>query len=174
MGMRMDVSIRYSTHLPVLMEAMKRTTGDVLELGPGVFSTTVLHWLCKEQDRYLLTVESDKKWSWFCRQYYDTPRHQHLWVEGNWDQAKWAISKPWDVVLIDHSPSGRRVTEIALLKDLAKYIIIHDADENKDKEYRYSSIYPLFKYKYYFGEVEPATVVLSNFIDLKDFNIYGR
>lgn len=174
MGMRMDVSIRYSTHLPVLMEAMKRTTGDVLELGPGVFSTPVLHWLCKEQDRYLLTVESDKKWSWFCRQYYDTPRHQHLWVEGNWDQAKWAISKPWDVVLIDHSPSERRVTEIALLKDLAKYIIIHDADERKDKEYHYSSIYPLFKYKYYFGEVEPATVVLSNFIDLKDFNIYGR
>jgi hypothetical protein len=154
------------------MEAMKRTDGDVLELGPGVFSTPVLHWLCKEQDRFLLTIEIDPKWSWFCRQYYDTPKHQHLQVP-DWNQAKWAISKPWDVVLVDHSPSERRVEEIKLLKDLAKYIVIHDADERKDKEYHYSTIYPLFKYRYNFTEVEPATTVLSNFVNLDDFNIYG-
>ena len=172
MGMKMHVSIRYSTHLPVLMEVMKRTKGDVLELGPGVFSTPVLHWLCKEQKRKLLTVESHKKWSWFCRQYYDTDLHKHLWVE-KWDDAKKAISKKWDVVLVDHSPSDRRRVEIALLANLAKYIVIHDADEGKDREYHYSKIYPLFKYKYHFGEVEPATVVLSNFVNLKDFSIYG-
>lgn len=172
MGMRMHVSIRYSTHLPLLMEAMKRTNGDVLELGPGVFSTPVLHWLCHEQKRMLLTVESDPKWSWFCKQYYRTPYHQHRQVD-DWDNAKWAISKPWDVALIDHSPSERRVVEIALLKDLVKYIIVHDANPKKDNEYHFSSIYPLFKYKYLFDEVEPNTVVLSNFIDLKDFSIYG-
>jgi hypothetical protein len=94
-------------------------------------------------------------------------------VENDWDQAKWVISKPWDVVLVDHSPSGRRVKEITLLANLAKYIIIHDADEIKDKEYHYSTIYPLFKSRYNFTEVEPATTVLSNFVDLKDFNIYG-
>jgi hypothetical protein len=152
------------------MEAMKRTDGDVLELGPGVFSTPVLHWLCHEQKRMLLTVESDPKWSWFCKQYYQTPYHQHLQVN-DWDTAKWAISKPWDVALIDHSPSERRVVEIALLKDLVKYIIVHDANPGKEKEYHFSTIYPLFKYKYLFDEVEPNTVVLSNFIDLKDFHV---
>src|SRR3990172_2621548 len=166
--MRTHVSIRYATHLPCLMEAMKRTDGDVLELGPGVFSTPFLHWTCHLQRRNLLTIESHKKWSWFCRQYYDTPLHKHLWVE-NWDTAKWAISKPWDVVLVDHSPSERRVKEIELVANLAKYVVIHDADMNKDKEYHYTTIYPLFKYKYYFGEADPATVVLSNFVDLHDF-----
>jgi hypothetical protein len=155
------------------MEVMKRTTGDVLELGPGVFSTPVLHWLCKIQDRYLLTIESDKKWSWFCKQYYDTEKHQHLNVD-HWENAKWAISKPWDVALIDHSPSARRVEEIKLLKDLVKYIVIHDSNPEKDKEYHFSTIYPLFKFRYNFDEVEPNTVVLSNLVDLKDFNIYGR
>jgi hypothetical protein len=173
MGMRMHVSMRYSTHLPCLMEAMKRTDGDVLELGPGVFSTPVLHWMCKVQDRFLLTIESDKKWSWFCRQYFDSPKHQHLQVD-DWYYAKWPIMKPWDVALIDHSPSERRVVEIALLKDLVKYMVVHDANPGKDKEYHFSTIYPLFKYRYNFNEVEPNVVVLSNLVDLKDFSIYAR
>jgi hypothetical protein len=170
MATNMNVSIRYSTHLPVLMEVMKRTTGDVLELGPGVFSTPVLHWLCEKHKRNLLTIETDKKWHEFCNKYYRTEFHKHLWVE-KWDDAGTAIKKQWDVVLADHSPSGRRMVEIARLANLAKYIVIHDADPAKDREYHLSEIYPLFKYKFYFGEVEPATVVLSNFIDLKDFEV---
>lgn len=168
----MNVSIRYSTHLPVLMEVMKRSSGDVLELGPGVFSTPVLHWLCQEKKRNLLTIESDLKWLRFCRKYYRTDYHKFAYIE-NWDQAKDLINKPWDVVLVDHSPSERRVKEIALLANLAKYIVIHDSDARKDSEYHYPSIYSLFKFRYDFTEVEPATTILSNFVDLKDFTIYG-
>lgn len=168
MATNMNVSIRYSTHLPVLMEVMKRTVGDVLELGPGVFSTPILHWLCEKQKRNLLTIESDLKWLRFCRKYYRTDYHKFMYVE-DWDQARKVIGKEWDVVLVDHSPSARRVTEIALLANLTKYIVIHDADERKDGEYHYSTIYPLFKYRYNFAEVEPATTVLSNFIDLTNF-----
>lgn len=172
MATNMNVSIRYSTFLPVLMEAMKRTTGDVLELGPGVFSTPVLHWLCHEQKRNLLTIETDPKWSRFCNKYYRTQYHKHLQVD-DWDQAKDAILKEWDVVLVDHSPSERRVKEIALLANLAKYIVVHDSDLEKEWGYHLSTIYPLFKYKYDFKEVEPATTVLSNFVNLEDFSIYA-
>jgi hypothetical protein len=172
MGMNAWVSIKYSSHLPVLMEVMRRTTGDVLELGPGVFSTPVLHWLCETQGRNLLSVENDAKWSWFCRQYYETDLHKHLLVK-NWDDAKEAIDKPWDVVLVDHSPSERRVIEIALLKDRAKYLVLHDANPEKDaSDYHYSTIYPLFKYKYLFTGAEHNVALLSNFIDLKGFSIY--
>jgi len=173
MGMSAWVSIQYATHLPCLMEALDRTDGDVLELGNGVFSTPFLHWFCHRKKRYLLTIESDPKWSWFCKQYYDDSQHQHMLCE-NWDSAKLAISKPWDVVLVDHSPSERRVKEIVLLKDLVKYIVVHDAEPEKDREYHYSTIYPLFKYKYLFTEVKHNVVVLSNLVDLKDFSIYGN
>ncbi len=170
--MNMNVSIRYSTHLPVLMEALKRTTGDVLELGPGVFSTPVLHWLCKEQNRNLLTIESNWNWHAFCSKYYRTPNHTFLRFK-NWDDAKDAISKPWDVALVDHSPSERRVVELALLADKAKYIVLHDAEPWRERYYHYSTIYPLFKYKYLFDEVAPNVAVLSNLVDVTNFSIYA-
>jgi hypothetical protein len=171
MATNINVSIRYSTHLPVLMEVMNRTSGDVLELGPGVFSTPVLHWMCETKKRNLLTVENDKKWIRFMREYYRTEHHKFLYVE-DWDQAKDAVNKEWDVVLVDHSPSERRIVEIKLLADKAKYIVAHDSDPWKDHQYHYSKIYPLFKYKFEFTEVDHNTVLLSNFVDLKDFSVY--
>lgn len=168
MAYKVNISIRYSSHLPVLMEAMNRTTGDVLELGPGFFSTPVLHWMCKKQGRNLLTIENNYKWHYMCRQYYMTDLHKHLWFR-NWDDADSAIRKEWGLVLIDHSPSERRVVEIEKLANLTQVIVIHDSDARKDREYHYSTIYPLFKYRFDFTEVEPATTVLSNYLDLKEF-----
>jgi len=173
MGMQMWVSIKYSTHLPVLMEVMNRTTGDVLELGPGVFSTPVLHWMCETKGRNLLSIENDPKWSWFCRQFFETDKHKHILVK-DWDEAKVHIDKPWDVVLIDHSPSKRRVKEITILANKAKFMVLHDADPDKDWDYHYSTIYPLFKYKYLFTDAFHNVALLSNFIDLKYFSIYGN
>ena len=171
MATNMNVSIRYSSHLPILLEAMERTTGDVLELGPGVFSTPVLHWLCQKQRRNLLTIESDKKWLRFCMKYYRTDLHKFMRVE-DWNQAKPVINKKWDVALVDLSPDEMRKEMIKVLADTTKYIIIHDADDFQEKHYHYSEIYPLFKYRYNFTEVEPATTVLSNFIRLDNFTIY--
>lgn len=164
----MNVSMRYSTFMPMLLEAMKRTDGDVLELGAGVFSTPLLHWLCERQKRNLLTIESDPGWYKFVQQYLRTEYHNFLHV-GNWDEADKFINKNWDVALIDHSPSGRRVTEIKKLANLTKYIIVHDSEPWKEREFHYSTIYPLFKYRYNFDKVDHNTTVLSNFHDLIDF-----
>lgn len=157
------------------MEVINRTSGDVLELGAGVFSTPFLHWICKKQQRRLLTIENDEKWFKFCRKYYQSSHHQlirHRFVfVKNWDDALREINKKWDVVLVDHSPSERRVLEIQKLANLAKFIIIHDADDHKERNYHYSKIYPLFKYRYDFKDVEPATTVLSNLVNLKDFKV---
>lgn len=167
----MNVSIRYSTFLPILMEVVNRTSGDVLELGGGVFSTPVLHWMCETKKRNLLTVENDKKWIRFLQQYYRTDHHKFLYVD-DWDQAEDAINKEWDVVLVDHSPSERRIEEIKKLANRAKFIVAHDSQPWKDHQYQYSTIYPLFKYKLDFNIVDYQTVLLSNFVDLKDFSIY--
>ncbi len=167
----MNVSIRYSSHLPILMEVMKRTHGDVLELGPGVFSTPVLHWLCQTQKRNLLTIENDEKWLNFCSKYYRTPLHKFLLTK-DWNDIKEVINKNWDVALVDLTPDAMRPEMVKILADKAKYIVIHDADDAKERHYHYSTIYSLFKYRYNFTEVEPATTVLSNFVDLTGFSIY--
>jgi hypothetical protein len=68
------------------------------------------------------------------------------------------------VALVDHSPSERRVEEIKKLAGLAKYIVVHDADPWHERQYHFSTIYPLFKYVYVFEGAEPYTAVLSNFV----------
>ena len=170
MATNINVSIRYSTHIPVLLEAMRMTKGDVLELGPGVFSTPLLHWLCETKKRNLLTIETDPLWFRFCSKYFRTDFHKFMKVD-HWDQAKEAINKAWDVAFVDHSPSGRRIVEIEQLANLAKLVVVHDSEERKDYEYHYSKIYPLFKYRYDFKEVDHNTVLLSNFIDLTNFKV---
>jgi hypothetical protein len=84
-----------------------------------------------------------------------------------WLQAP--IEQPWDVVLVDHSPDFQRVFEIRRLAQLAKYLVIHDANGRDEKHYHYSEIFPLFRYRYDFTALEPHTVVLSNFKRLDDF-----
>ena len=170
MATNMNVSMRYSSFLPMLLTAMEKSTGDVLELGAGVFSTPLLHWLCEKQKRKLVTIESDKGWLRFTRQYLQNNNHEFVYVS-HWDEAAPVINKEWDVVLVDHSPSQRRVVEIRTLANRAKYIVAHDADPWKEREYHYSTIYPLFKYRYIFDKADHHTAVFSNFSDLEDFKI---
>ncbi len=160
--------MRYSTFLPMLLEAMSRTSGDVLELGAGVFSTPVLHWMCEKQKRNLVTIENDPVWHRFTSKYFRTNHHTFYKVN-DWNEAEPYIKREWDVVLVDHSPSERRISEITLLADLAKYLVVHDSDPWKDREYHFSKIYPLFKYKYNFDKADHQTAVLSNFFPVDDF-----
>ena len=168
----MTLSGNYGTHLAPLIAAVNKTSGDILEMGIGIFSTPYLHYQALLTKRNLVSYENDQKWlntfatSNVCGHRYQGLYHQFIYV-ANWDDAK--IEKPWDVALIDHSPSERRVVDIRRLANLAKYIIIHDSNPRKDREYHYSEIYPLFKYHTDWDkDANPATV-LSNILDLKDF-----
>lgn len=168
----MTLSGNYGTHLAPLIQAVNKTDGDILELGIGIFSTPYLHYQSLLSKRRLMSVDNEAGWvkrfksSTFSAHRYQGEYHDLLYVE-NFDDAP--IDKPWDVALIDHSPSERRIVEIKRLSHLAQYIIIHDSTPQKDREYHYSTIYPLFKYKTdWTGDANPATV-LSNFIDLSDF-----
>jgi len=168
----MTLSGNYGTHLAPLIQAVNKTTEDILEMGIGIFSTPYLHYQSLLSKRHLTSYDNERGWvntfatSEVCGHRYQGPYHKLIYV-ANWDEAK--IEKPWDVALVDHSPSERRIVDIKRLANFAKYIIIHDSNERKDREYHYSEIYPLFKYRTNWDkDANPATV-LSNLIDLKDF-----
>jgi hypothetical protein len=167
MATKMNVSGHYGTHLPCLIKAMEKTTGDVLELGMGIFSTPYLHYQCLLSDRKLVSYENYPSWANFFIKYgYSCPNHEIIIID---DYAKAKIDKPWDVVLIDQTPDSSRAIEIRRLTELAKYIIIHDANPEKDKIYHYSEIYPLFKYKTVWNKDDRKAAVLSNLVSLEDF-----
>ena len=161
----MKFSLRYATHLPVLLRAMKLTRGPVLELGAGLFSTPVLHWLCLSAGRELVTMDNDPaflKWA----ADYACPSHGLVHVY-DWDQAN--LEQAWDVVLVDHSPDERRIVEIRRLASLAKYLVVHDTNGRYRSRYHYDEIYPLFKHMWTFSDVVPSTTVLSNRVSLEKF-----
>ncbi len=172
MAHKITVSGNYGTHLGALIQAVNKTDGDILELGVGIFSTPYLHYQSYLSKRNLTSYDNESGWltkfatAGGSAYMYGGKYHKFEFVR-NWDDAQ--IEKPWDVALLDHSPSERRVVDAQRLANLAKYIIIHDTGEHQDRIYHYSEIYPLFKYKTVWDKDENQATVLSNFVDLKDF-----
>lgn len=160
----MNVSVNYGTHLPVLIKVMSLTQGDVLELGTGVFSTPYLHYACFLSKRNLVSYDNSKEWErWI--DYYRGPYHKIMIVD-DWNKAN--IEKPWDIALIDHSPSDRRIVDIRRLANFAKYIVVHDSTKTYYHTYGYWQIYPLFKFRKVWKYDQRRTDVLSNFVDLEN------
>lgn len=150
------------SHLPVLTKIMNLTTGSVLELGMGIFSTPYLHWACYLEKRKLVSYDHNSECvNWF--KTFVNDYHEIRFVD-NWDNAD--LSGHWSVALVDHAPTPRRKTEIARLADSADYLVIHDSQPERNGRQKYSQIYPLFKYRKDFGRENPLTTVLSNFQDL--------
>ena len=167
MATNMGVSLRYGTHLPCLIKVMEKTTGDVLELGTGVFSTPYLHYKCFLSNRKLVSYENFKSWYDFLLKYgYRNENHEIHFVKKYSDAP---IDKPWDVVLIDQTPDSSRAEEVKRLANLAKYIVIHDSNGRYNKIYHYDTIYPLFKYRTIWDKDSNHATILSNFVDLTDF-----
>lgn len=164
MAFKTSVSLNYATHLPALMRALERTSGPVLELGMGLFSTPYLHYACLLAGRLLVSYESDAAWAARFEMY--RGGGHHIKLVNDWKYL--VVIGMWSVALIDHTDS-HRAPAIAALANHAQYIVAHDANGRFDKLYRYSTVYPLFKYRTVWDRDARHTVVLSNFVDLQDF-----
>lgn len=182
MAYTFKVSGIYGTHLACLIKAMEKTTGDVLELGTGLFSTPYLHYQCIVSNRKLYSYENYMRWIKFFTEYeYPCDNHKLIYVEKYADAP---IDKEWDVVLIDQTPDSSRAEEIIRLKDKAKYIVIHDSNPENYEVTHYDEVFPLFKYRIDWKEdynyktnstikikdtKNNQTSVLSNLVNLEDF-----
>lgn len=158
----MKFSVKYASYMSVLLDALQHTEGDVLELGVGINSTFVLHWLCLYWDRKLVSYEHNPK-------YYRMVEHcQSDWHDvrlvADWDEAD--IERPWGVALVDHAPPLRRKEDIKRLADWARAIVIHDAQGSQRRNYHYEEIWPLFEYIKGYNRGRPHTVLVSNFRDV--------
>lgn len=153
----------YTTNMTMLIKVLLISKGDVIECGGGIFSTPLLHWLCKMQGRKLITYENEKSYYEFERKF-QSPAHRVRFVE-NWDDIP--IPKHCGVVFIDHHPSERRMVETLRFKDVADYIIIHDT-ERTSREYNKPEVFEQFKYRYDWKACKPWCSVFSNLKDLSN------
>lgn len=163
----MNISIKvetvknWTTHMTMLLKVLDNSTGDVLEIGGGPFSTPLLHWMCKLQGRKLVTYENDPTYYQLCRGF-QSNLHRVRFIE-NWDDIK---LEHWGVIFIDHHPDKRRVVDLLKFKDHANYLVMHDTE--KEEKYELKKAYPKFKYIYTWKGCKPWTSVFSN-INKLDF-----
>lgn len=156
----------YATHQKYLLEAVKQTTGKVLELGAGEGSTRVLHELCKAltgkqllQDggaRLLVTIDNSADWiGKFLSLKDDGHRFEH-----NPDPASsmWLVNHQWGVVFVDHAPGETRAKAVERVRNKADYIVVHDTE---DCGYQIYDLLESFKYKRHFRYMRPWTSVVS-------------
>ena len=156
-----NLSKNYSTHNAMLMKTLLISKGLVIECGGGIFSTPILHWMCKMLDRELITYEEDPAYYVFERQF-QSRQHRIRFVK-NWNEIK--MQKHAGMVFIDHHPPERRMIETMRFKDVADYIVIHDT-ERIDEKYNLPEVFEQFKYRYDWKACKPWTSVVSNFKDL--------
>jgi hypothetical protein len=120
----------YATHQPVLYEAVMRSSGPVLELGSGEGSTALLHILCGQQQRELLTLDNDPTWLGRYEARFQSPSHDFGLVE-DWHGVLHSDSvsgRRWGVAFIDSSPWESRTLALRLLRNTTMFAVIHDVD----------------------------------------------
>lgn len=123
----------WGSHLPALMVALAGSTGPVLELGVGNFSTPVLHAVCGALKRNLVSLEADHMWAQqFSHLVLD--RHKIFCVDYFHYLENIDPSTRYGVAFIDHSPGGEsRAKAFRLLSQRAAYVVVHDYHlENED------------------------------------------
>jgi hypothetical protein len=154
---------KWCSYIAPLVRALSLTPGDVVELGAGLHSTYLLHWLCLDQGRELYTYENSRYW-------YDiaavcTADWHHVELVADWDDV--LLERWWGVALVDHAPMDRRATDIVRLADWAQIVLVHDSQGRDERHYHLKAVWPHFSYVASYTRMLPHTTICSNSIDVR-------
>jgi hypothetical protein len=165
-GHTIGLSKEYSTHMAILVKALDMSSGPVIEMGGGLFSTPLLHWLCAYHKRKLITYEDSPLFFNFERLFIS--RNHKIRLVKNWDEV--VVDGRCGVIFIDHDPYdgsdvfARRKKDALRLVNNADLLVLHDSDHvgYKDEEF-----WKQFKYVYNWDYAIPNTAIVSNFMEIK-------
>jgi len=148
---KLSISKGWSTHMAVLIKAVQSTDGAVLEIGSGLYSTPLLHWLCAESLRKLVTYEVKPQFIEWAKEYQSrTHRITNKLPEGK-----------FSVVFIDGEERER--ADLAIRYKDAEFVVIHDTEQ---QAYGYEKVWSHFKYRFDWKFARPWTTVVSNLKEL--------
>lgn len=166
------ITIGVGSHFPILAAAVARTTGPVLELGCGYWSTPMLRLLCRYMDFWKEGHQSGFPPGWRKLESYDTDPE---WAKrfdvpcvADWEKWKPEASR-YGVAFVDNSPGESRVELILRLKDKAHFIVAHDTEADippSGGNYRWKELDGKFKFQTIFKDFRPWTTVYS---DVEEF-----
>jgi hypothetical protein len=144
----------YGTHLPPLMECLVTTTGTVLEIGCGEWSTPILFAYCLAARREFVSVDTDAGWA------ARLTTQTGMKIECPPDLYALSLRR-WSVVLVDNDPAESRAEAAARFADCAEFVLIHDS-ENLYVVDTLDSVLDKWKYRLVYDTCVPNTLILSN------------
>ena len=177
------------THSVPLAITCLNTSGPVLELGCGAYSTPLLHVICGKQARQLHTVDHNLRWllsfstlqtNWHTFEHLPSPWFNHYLIEAYyrllpirrrmidrlWDQV--GNRDAWGLVFIDHLPVARRKKDIERLRASTAVFVVHNTDRIGNSLFGFWPYFNTFRYLYQYP-VTPATVVCSDSVNVRSF-----
>ena len=157
MSQTTNVTNPSGTHLPYVAKLLQRIDGPILEMGSGFFSTPLLYWHTVKNGQAFRSYESKKSWA----ETMGSPvRYIQDWALADINEMR------WNLVFIDHGQALLRKDHAIAVKDNADYVVLHDTEDKFEATYRYSEVWPHFKYRIDFTDILPHTTILSNTHDL--------
>ena len=150
----------YASHQELLAACVMKTTGPVIELGCGFYSTLMLHQMCTQAGRPLVTVESDAEWA---KQFLYMQNGLHnFYIVKDFADLRIIDTVAWDVAFVDQVPAARRAVDVMRLAEKTKFIVVHDTDQESDFDYHIRETLGKFKYQLDTKRFPPMTTVVSN------------
>lgn len=154
------------SHAPILARAFLACSGPVVECGTGHWSTWMLHEMCAQVGRSLLSVDTDKEWlSKFSELEGESHRFERVSDWLSWAKEAGQVS----LVFVDCAPGEIRVPLIKALADKANLIVAHDTEADEPGaggNYGWRELKGYFRYESTYSRVRPWTTLYSNFIKL--------
>lgn len=163
----------YSTHTIPLVVSALFTEGPILELGMGLHSTPILHKIGLDFNRFVVSVETDKKWMEKFNFYNDSETHLILLAnKENWETFGNDLN--CSLVFVDHLDAYQRHLDVIRFANKSKIVVAHDSEQGNSGYYFYTKAYKYFKYHLRYRtfidennkNIEVATSLFSNFVDL--------
>jgi hypothetical protein len=111
----------------MLVKYLLQTTGDVIELGSGNYSTPILHEITAHQGRRLETIDNNKDWLKLFK-HFESSLHTIQFIR-RWNRFQ--PTKQYGLAFVDHAdpPTHPRWLQVEKLLPLAQTIIIHDTED---------------------------------------------
>lgn len=165
-GFLKNIDGNWENHKPMLLLGLTLSGGDVIELGSGESSTEYLRRYCKDAGRLFFSYDNNRQWADITKA---------AWVN-DWDHPcrfdpVGGIWRKCGLLFVDHAPGEHRKVAVERMKDKADIIVIHDTEEGGAGDYKFDTIWHLFKYRLNYNKTGggAGATAVSNTIDLNRF-----
>lgn len=102
----------YGSNSIPLAVAAYISSGELLELGMGMFSTPILHRVAVDLKRKLISVDTIADWVSKFKGYNSSDYHKLYYIPGDENIHNYGLDREWGMVLVDHKLGETRYKDV--------------------------------------------------------------